>query len=135
MTDIQAMMDAFIKAQTDTRAQYQLTIGKAIDLLTAMDAQKPIKYTDGKAPREAMSYRGYYSDLAFDDQDAATVGDVLANLEFVLNTELTGYKGGEFMMHENVPIWRSQYGEASGVAWMDVSDFGDFAAIITKEIE
>lgn len=112
-----------------------MTIGKAISALSGMSPEKPIMYSDRKAPREAMSYRGYYSDLAFDDQDEATVGEVLANLRHALDAEMIGYKGGEYLMREDTPIWRSEYGTALGIAWMDIQDLGDFVYIITKDVE
>ena len=133
--DIQALASFMALMGKQSRADYQMTIGGAIIALDKLPQDKRIAYSDGKAPREAMSYRGYYSDLAFDDQDAATVGEVLAQLEKIHNTELEGYKGGEYMMGDDTPIWRSEYGSASSIAWMDFVDTPDAVLIVTKQID
>ena len=133
--DIQALANFMALMGKQSRADYQMTIGGAILALDKMSKEKPIVYADGKAPSEAMSYRGYYSDLAFDDQSGATVAHVLAQLEKVHHTELEGYKGGEYMMDDKTPIWRSEYGSASSIAWMDFVDTPDAVLIVTKQID
>lgn len=59
-----------------------------------------------------MSYRGYYSDLSFEpSEEVRSVEDVVKMLETkCLGKEFTGYKGGEYFMDENTPIWIAEYG-------------------------
>lgn len=59
------------------------------------------------------SYRGYYEDLAFEPCDNTTVGAMLDCAKKALGNTYTGYKGGEFTMHEYTRCWLSSYGDYS----------------------
>ena len=134
--DLQKLWDAFAAAQREARTQYHVTLGGAIKALEKIPAGKPVFYDDGKSPNKAMSYRGYYHDLAMNDADGAvTAGDLLKELKGALWSEMTGYKGGEYTMGENTPIWRSEYGDASGVAWIGITETPSCVLIRTKQID
>lgn len=60
------------------------------------------------------SYRGIYRDLAFEPVRDTTVGEMLACAKDALGRTFDGYKGGDFVMDENVDVYLSNYGEASG---------------------
>lgn len=77
---------------------------------------------DGVDPH---SYRGYYSDLALEldrtaNMDAAELHGFIAMLEGVKGKTMHGYKGGDYLMHKNVPVWFSAYGSYSGDGFVDV---------------
>ena len=55
------------------------------------------------------SYRGDYYELAVEPDYDVTREGMLACLRSVLNTELTGYKGGEFLMDEDVDVYLASY--------------------------
>lgn len=66
------------------------------------------------------SYRGIYAEIAIgygSSRDAAppSVLDLNKALRAAIGTEFSGYKGGEFKMTRNTPVWVGNYGEATGV--------------------
>ncbi len=136
--DIKSLIDAFGEAARQERSKYQMTISDAIQALRNFHSDAPCRYEDGGEPGEAMSYRGYYSDLAFADRNQispATAGDVLAALRIAEGQTFHGYKGGDFLMGSDTVIWRSAYGDASGMAWMDIEPEAGACVIKTKLIE
>jgi len=64
----------------------------------------------------AMSYRGYYEDLAFEPEENVTVGVSLKRAKAALGKTFTGYKGGDFEMTEWTTVWLSRYGNCDGDA-------------------
>lgn len=134
--DIQSLFDSMNDLSRRERSKYHVTVGSAIDTLITMNPDAPVLYADGAAPGEALSYRGHYSDLAFADEttDTVTVKLLLDTLLAVWNTELTGYKGGEFLMDRDTPIWRSEYGIASNIAWTDLAVQDHSVIIKTRQI-
>lgn len=128
---VQKIVDAMGAAARQTRTQYHLTLGKMISQLKEVDPQTHIYLT------KPHSYRGYYSDLAFENTgEPNTVGKFLKDLEEnILDKELIGYKGGEFLMGKDTPLWISEYSDASNLAIMGLRvDDGDII-LNTKQIE
>jgi hypothetical protein len=102
----QAMLDAKSAEWRRERAETQMTLGKLIAALEAMPADTVIP-----SLCSPHSYRGYYSDLAFERGELeCTAGKLLERCRNVMGRELTGYKGGEFLMGENTPVWVAHYG-------------------------
>lgn len=56
------------------------------------------------------SYRGSYYELAVEPAANIKVSDMLSELQDVLNETLEGYKGGDFVMHENIDVYVAFYG-------------------------
>ena len=77
-----------------------------IDLLSKLPPDAVVSNGFG----EPMSYRGYYDQLAFEPKDHARIGDMLAHAKSALGATFTGYKGGEFVMHECTECWIAEYG-------------------------
>ena len=75
--------------------------------LKSRDQNKSIK--DGFG--EGMSWRGSYSEAAFEPVENTTFGEMLAHAEKLLGTTQTGYKGGEYEMHAYVDVHLAHYGE------------------------
>lgn len=61
----------------------------------------------------AHSYRGDYSQLAFEPAENVTVGSMLAEARGALGQTFGGYKGGSFVMDKWTECWLSHYGETS----------------------
>jgi len=59
---------------------------------------------------EPHSYRGYYEDIAFEPDPSATPEEMLDAARSVLGVTFTGYKGGDFKMHEWTDCWIANYG-------------------------
>lgn len=121
MTDpIQAMFDVIGEEGRRTRASYHLTLGDLIDWLENVDQYALVECSNGIVPGKPRSYRGYYSDLAFELDDPTEVSlevhDFLATCKEILGTTLEGYKGGDFVMDAKTPLWLSAWGDASELA-------------------
>jgi hypothetical protein len=86
-------------------------------------------FSQRAGPESPHSYRGYYSDLAFSAGHKRTAGAWLRELESCLGSTFTGYKGGDFTMREDTPLWAAFYG-CCGRAIIDLTPAG---ILITKE--
>lgn len=114
------MLDALSIAVRDTRSIYHLTLGELINTLKSLEKSMPVVFDDDHNIGTTDSYRGYYVDLAISKGESLMeCATFLKHLENeVLNKEFTGYKGGEFMMGLDTPLWRAEYG-VCGEAIMD----------------
>ncbi len=100
------------------REESQLTLGKLIKRLEVLPAETPIYLTG------PHSYRGYYEDLAFDRPDhPSTAAEVIDLCRSMIGAVLEGYKGGDFEMGENTPVWLAAYG-CRGQAALAILDDG-----------
>ena len=135
--DLQKMVDAMSEMGRNTRSDYQLTLGKAIEQLSKFEEKESIRFDyEDKAPGNPHSYRGYYSDLSFEPcqiDESAKVGSFLKDLKDSLNKEFTGWKGGDFFMGENTPLWVATEGDC-GRAIIDICHSEEGLIITTKEI-
>ena len=103
--DIQSFIDTITNAARDSRKNYHVCLGELLDGLRQADPEGLVYLTD------PHSYRGYYSDLALEPTTTPIkVNQLIDQLEAVIDTELTGYKGGEFLMLADTPVWVSHYG-------------------------
>jgi hypothetical protein len=117
--NIQAMMDGMSQQWQKERAGSQMTLGAMIDRLSAMPADTMI---DGLI--SPHSYRGYYSDLAFEQGDKRMkASDLLSVCKGVMGEVFSGYKGGDFQMGRNTPVWVSCHG-CTGPRLMAINDDG-----------
>lgn len=100
------------------RAATQLTLGKLIDRLEAMPPDVRLGICD------PHSYRGYYSDLAFEFTEMpVTIADALKMARECMGETFQGYKGGDFKMGRNTPVWLADWGSC-GHKIMAVNDNG-----------
>lgn len=128
---IKAMIDAVNRKENEKRAKTQMTLGKMITVLEAIEPARPIVGLG-----EADSYRGYYSDLAFEPSgETTTAGKLLVQCRAAMGRTFEGYKGGDFVMHENTPRWISEYGTASGIKIMDLNLETDPITMLTEQEE
>ena len=95
-----------------------MTLGELIDTLKSFpkDYLVFIKPYD-LVPYGFTSYRGYYDQLAleYDIEGHCTVEKLLKLAKQSVNKTFIGYKGGEFVMTKNTPIWISNYGNTSNI--------------------
>ena len=89
------------------RSETQLTLGELISSLEAMPADALV--ADLRNPH---SYRGYYSDLAFefDPDNTRTPHELLVECRAAMGATFEGYKGGDFLMGKTTPLWVASYG-------------------------
>ena len=117
---LQAMVDGMGAQWMKDRAETQMTLGKLIAALEELPADMLI---DGI--HSPHSYRGYYSDLAFESaSDKVTAGKALEMCRGAMGRVFQGYKGGDFMMGEATPVWLAEYGSC-GLRIMDLRHGGE----------
>lgn len=111
MTDLQSIIDSVGDAARAERSNYHVTLGELIEELRQMeDKQKPVVFETGRSPAHPHSYRGYYQDLGLQPGEKRSVAEVLEIAEDALGSEFRGYKGGDFEMGENTPLWMAERG-------------------------
>lgn len=103
-------IDDLIKTQTEQwrreRSDTQLTLG---ELIAQLNVTPPDTQLYGLT--EPHSYRGYYSDLAFESTGGTIrAAELLAMCQSALGSTFEGYKGGDFMMTKSTPLWVAGYG-------------------------
>lgn len=84
-----------------------MTLGELILELKKEPQDKIIKY--GFA--HPHSYRGDYSELAFEPSENIPVSVMLKHAEDSLEKEFIGYKGGEYVMSDYTNVHLAQYGD------------------------
>lgn len=133
---LQAVVDAMSHDWARKRAETQFTLGKLIAALQGLDQERLIQPLG-----DPHSYRGYYSDLAFDPATvdakagATTVGFLLGALkDNCMGRTFEGYKGGDFAMTENTPLWIAEYGRSGAprVMGLDVGQ-DPIAFVLARE--
>lgn len=103
---LQAMINGMGAAMQKDRAKTQLTLGRLIEILAAWPPERLIVGIGGEA-----SYRGYYCDLAFEPSTKPEpVASVLQRCRAAMGQVYEGYKGGDFTMGANTPLWIAQWG-------------------------
>ena len=106
MNTLQALIDGMSIHLQKERAATQMTLGGIISRLKEMPKDQKIKGLG-----DLNSYRGYYSDLAFEpDNTEKTVKQLLSECLLAMGKVFIGYKGGKFMMGELTPLWLANYG-------------------------
>lgn len=109
------------------RASTQMTIDKLITKLEKFSKDKEIEKLSNP-----HSYRGYYSDLGLQiSSKTTTVGETIDFLnERCLGVTYEGYKGGEYYMDKDTPLFVDTWG-STGDRIMDVID-GDILTFKTQ---
>lgn len=108
-----------------------ISLGALIDALNEYAPDKQV-YFDfcGVRPGAVASYRGYYDHLAISPSDKPrTVRDLVDELAACVGKVFEGYKGGDFRMTRDTPMWVSPYGESHSTAVTGV--VGEYDACIT----
>ena len=110
------------------RQKTQMTLGELIAHLKQLYPKD--KVADLQKPH---SYRGYYADLAFEYDGESTISssELLKRCYDALGQTMAGYKGGDFIMHRNTPLWIARYGK-TGTRLMKMRPDG---TIVTEEEE
>lgn len=135
--NIQAMVDAMNMSDQMERARYHLTLGKLIEKLQTLPQEANVWIdATGLSVADLDSYRGHYCDLALETSKAPMTVEALAGLAIgALGEVFQGYKGGNYRMTCDTPLWVSDYGVSSGLAVMDIELVNGDAVIRTRVIE
>jgi len=91
-------------------------LGDLMIALVSVPADTKVHSIAGFGIGGPHSYRGYYEDLALEPQgsDILTAKALLEELYAVLDTEQTGWKGGEYLMTETTQVWIAYEGCTAG---------------------
>lgn len=115
MNVYQHMADGWARERTDARSKSQLTLGALISALEAMPPETRVSNICGP-----HSYRGYYSDLAFEQKSGTRpASELLAECRAAMGKTFEGYKSGDYMMGDSTPLWIAHYG-CCGTRLMDM---------------
>lgn len=109
----------------------RMTIGALITRLRELSPSTDVRYVFGGCPDlRVASYRGYYDEAALGWQggDYGTEGvlahDLAKALETQIGTVMTGWKGGEYPITRETPVWCDNAGNFSSCAVVGVTDYG-----------
>lgn len=113
----------------------QMTLGVFIKALQRcnQDAEVVFDFCHIK-PTDFDSYRGFYDHLALgwdDEGEDVKCSDLLRDANDAVGKVFYGYKGGDYTMTLDTPLWVSNYGEAKETAIVDVVDKGYYVVIMT----
>lgn len=134
--DIQALVNAISAASRSERSNYHMTLGKMIAELEKCDPKANVTLSDTISPGMAHSYRGYYSDLAFKPSTKPVTAEAfLRECRNALGATFEGYKGGDYVMGADTPLWISEYGTNSGMAIVGLLNQGDDVVLEIKMVD
>lgn len=115
----------------------QMTLGGLITILQHKDPELFVclDFVHFR-PQGIHSYRGYYDQLAIGyGTDDITVAQLLELCKDADGKTFTGYKGGDYNMHSDTPLWIANSNESGSTAIVDVQNFGWCVRIITAAID
>lgn len=108
----QVLADGLAEASRLQRSEIQVTLGELIDHLRTLGERSTVSFSTGGGPTKPHSYRGYYSDLAFEPSgENVQAAKLLEDCVSILGSYFEGYKGGMFLMDEDTPVWCATYGD------------------------
>lgn len=102
---LQAAVDKLCQHWQQERSESQMTLGQLIERLQELPSDLMLTNA-GMVP---MSYRGYYTDLSFEPDENVTVQMFLDSARGSMGKVFQGYKGGDYLMGENTPVWIANY--------------------------
>lgn len=132
---------ALVRAQRRTRfaASRQLSLGQLIaGLREAGPPHAPVRYDDGSFPTTVASYRGSYDELALGFRwtgEPRRLAEVLAECERAVGETFEGYKGGDYRMGTDTPVWVANWGTTGDAAPIGVHNDGRTVVIDTAPFE
>ena len=132
---LQPLIDTFNEHTAVERAAYHLTLGALKVALDDAPPTLPVTFEDGVGVGCFQSYRGYYTDISLTDGKPKFVEDFRRRTDKALITTFTGYKGGDFPARPGKALWRSNWGEASGVAIIGFEICADAFVLVTRKVE
>lgn len=136
--DFQKMFDTMSAAARDTRKNYHLTLDSFSAIIEGLaDKTIPVvvDYNKHVGVGSLDSYRGYYADLALEPTSTPITAEQLyVKLKQAHGTTFTGYKGGDFEMDGDTPLWVAEYG-STGRAAIGAAVVDGQLVIQTKDLD
>lgn len=115
---LEAMLKAFGAQISQEASEGVMTLGELTARLEAMPQDAEVIFSHhGRSPRSFCSYRGYYNMLSIDSgENSVTASEVLAWAREADGKTFEGYKGGDYTMSRNTPVWASDWGDVTNQA-------------------
>lgn len=140
MSNLVMNIHALVDAQVAETTKEAIRLGKLIDCLRAVrDQQKSVMFDFGRfVPHSINSYRGYYNHLAISwvgPEKECTVAMLLKVTEDAPGRTYSGYKGGDYVMHSETPVWAANWSECSSTAIVSVTEHSWCVVLDTKFID
>ena len=142
-TPFDPLFAAFQKARDNRfRASDQLSLGDIIEAcekaLAEREEGKSVPYVcydfADTFPTDIDSWRGSYAELALNyrsEGEEMKLPDFIAMLKKADGGTFHGYKGGEFTMSLNTPVWVANHGMAGNTAVVGVVNEGYQVILLT----
>ena len=128
--------------QEELKTSPQLLLGEIILRLEAVNtpckdgSEKEVRFDFGYfKPTNLDSWRGSYDELALgysETEKDIKVSELIKTLKEAIGKTFTGYKGGDFVMGKNTPVWVSNYGESPSTGIIGVKDL-DWLVILQTD--
>lgn len=92
------------------------------------------------SPTTLNSYRGWYDHLAVawapgSHHPWPTVDQFRTGLRAAVGATFTGWKGGEYVMRAQTPLWVDAYGDASGTGIIAIEDSDGTVTLVTAKVD
>lgn len=87
-----------------------IALGGLIELLSSLPPDRVVRSGFGKA----LSYRGDYSQIAFEPAENVTIASMLEHARSAVGQTFEGYKGGRYLMSEKTRCFIAKWGEYNG---------------------
>lgn len=102
----------------------QMTLGEIADALKAASHDLSVRFDFcGLKPTDLDSWRGDYSMIAFGwtkEGEFPKAGELAKKCSAAIGQTFQGYKGGDFTMSSDTPVWVSNYGYSNDTAVVGV---------------
>lgn len=94
----------------------QMCLGDFHAELSSVPPETIVRTENFEALTDPHSYRGYYDEISFEPVQGITVtaGELVKVVEDAIDKTFYGWKGGEYLMDADTPIWISSEGYNSG---------------------
>lgn len=116
-----------------------ITLGKFIALLEREPTNNTVRFDFGYfRPTSVSSYRGYYDQLAVEyvrDEKEITVKEFISVLRSAIDRVFEGYKGGDFKMDCDTPLWAANQGDSNSTAIVGIAECSCMTIIHTAWCE
>ena len=141
--DIDGFLNAASTGWRESRKRYHLTLGGLIEGLIGNEGLRVAVHgrSDGAfllwgGLGKPDSYRGFYEDLAFPvwQEGTQTTDELLTICKNAIGETYYGYKGGEYLMDEEAPLWIAEDGDVTGWALVDWRVFNNTFHLIFKQV-
>lgn len=115
-----------------------MNLGELIEELTHCPQSMPVQFNFGnfrpKIP--LLSYRGSYDELAigYTKESEILVREFRIACEAAVDKIFEGYKGGDFRMTLNTPLWAANWGEYTCTAITNTHHIGHSLILMTDYI-